>query len=307
MSLGYQEQHVDRFNALEAFVGVIEEDSFAGAARRLGLSRSQVSRLVAQLEDRLGAQLLNRSTRQVSATSAGKAFFLKAKAIVDDLKEAESTVSAHQDTAIGKIRVNTPNSIPGVNFSRAIIDFMVQYPALEVELTMENRIVDPVADGFDLVVRIAEPDEETGLVDHRILQLEYGMYCSSEYAEREGVPETPEDLTRHHILDFARSAPTMRWAMTGPDGDLSVRVKPRLIANHREAIYEAVRQHLGVAIMPEFSVKPHVEDGSLVRVLPDYHCQLLMLQVIYPPARHLSTKVRLLTDFLIERFSRQLH
>ncbi len=297
---------MDRFNALEAFLSVVEEESFAGAARRLGLSRSQTSRLVAQLEDRLGAQLIQRSTRKAAPTSAGEAFYLKTKAIVDDLNEAEATVVAHQDMAVGKIRLNTPSSIPGVNFSRAVVDFMAQYPAVDVELTMENRMVDPVADGYDLVVRIAEPDEETELVDHRILSLDYGMYCAAAYAARRGVPNAPSDLADHDTLHFAGEGATPRWSMFGPGGEMSVRVRPRLISNHRETLYEAVRQGLGVAIMPEFSFAPLLQSGEIVRVLPDYRCRLLMLQVIYPPARHLSTKVRLLTDYLVDRFANSL-
>ena len=297
---------MDRFAALRAFVCVIEEDSFAGAGRQLGLSRSQVSRAVAQLEERLTVQLLNRSTRQVSATSAGKAFYLRAKQILDDLAEAEQVATSHQDAAIGKLRINTPSSIPGVNFSRAIVEFMAQYPALEVELAMENRIVDPVADGFDLVVRIGEPDEETELVDHRILELEYGMYCSNAYAAQRGVPSAPNELMGYDTLDFAQGPARARWTMTGPEGEVSVRVKPRLVSNHRETLYEGVVQNLGIAIMPEFSVQRHLDDRLVVRVLPEYYCRRLMLQVIYPPARHLSTKVRLLTDFLVERFSKRL-
>ena len=297
---------MDRLDSLEAFVSVIEQEGFAAAGRQLGLSRSQVSRLVAQLEDQLNVQLLHRTTRKVSPTSVGKAFYERTKAVLDDLEEAAATAAAHQDQAVGKIRINTPVSIPGVDFSEAIVEFMCQHSRVEVELTMEARMVDPVADGYDLVVRVAEPDEETELVDHRILSLEYGMYASAQYVDRHGTPGVPEDLKDHQTLGYGLGRQAGEWKMTGPSGDVSIRVSPRLTSNHRETLFAGVRNHLGIAIMPEFSMSSVLESGEVIRVLPDYHCSHMMLQVIYPPARHLSAKVRLLTDFLVERFERRL-
>lgn len=297
---------MDRFMALETFLLVIEEESFAGAARRLGKSRSQVSRVVAQLEDRLGVQLISRSTRTVVPTSAGQAFFGRIRAILDELTDAEAELTAQHVTAKGKLRVNTPSSIPGVNFSEAIVAFMRRYPAVEIELTMENRMIDPLRDGYDLVVRIAEPDEEADLVDHRILALDYGLYCSADYLAARGAPTAPADLQNHDTLALAQGDAAPRWSITGPDGEATVRIKPRLVSNHRETLYEGVRSGLGVAIMPAFAMAALVAEGSVVRVMPEHHCGRVMLQVIYAPSRHLSTKVRLLTDFLSERFAARL-
>jgi DNA-binding transcriptional LysR family regulator len=140
-----------------------------------------------------------------------------------------------------------------------------------------------------------------------LMRLHWATYCSKEYAEKYGLPEKPEDLINFSTLHFATS-PEARavWKMTGPNGVETARIRPRLIANHREALFEGIQNGLGFGVMPEFSMKPYLNAGSVVHLLPEYYCNLMMLQAIYPPSRHLSTKVRLLTDFLVERFEKNV-
>ena len=191
---------MDRFAEIRAFVAVADAGGFAAASRETGQSRSAINRLVIGLEGRLGVQLLNRSTRQVSATSAGQAFYERARQILDDLDEAETAVSTMHEDAIGRLRISGPPPFGDWNLSAAVTDFMQRHPRVEIELNLETRLVNPVAEGFDLVVRISEPDEETTLVDHRIVSFEYLACASPEYLKRAGCPAHPLDLKTHALL-----------------------------------------------------------------------------------------------------------
>ncbi|MEM9669068.1 MAG: LysR substrate-binding domain-containing protein [Pseudomonadota bacterium] len=294
---------MDKFSSLKAFKGVVEEGSFAAAARVSGMSRSQTNKLVIALEEHLGVQLFNRSTRHVAPTSEGLAFYQRAKQILDDLEEAETSLSSTATEAIGHLRVSTPLSLGALNFSGIVIDFMKRHPALQVELIQDARIVDPIAEGFDCVIRIAPPNEETALVDHRIASVEYVTCASSDYFSSVDVPKHPDDLKDHALLHYPGSSNSRFWHYSGAGGPISVEVKPMLTANNFEAIREAACAGLGIATLPRYAVRDELQSGSMVAFLEAYGLPNYMLQLIYPPSRHLSAKVRLFTDYLIDCFS----
>lgn len=294
---------MDRFAEIRAFVAVADASGFAAAARETGHSRSAVNRLVISLEERLGVQLLNRSTRQVSMTSAGKAFYERARQILDDLEEAEAAVSSIHEEAIGLLRIGAPLTFGRLNLSKVVADFMVQHPRVEVELNLETRWVDVVAEGYDLVVRVSEPDEDTCLVDHRILPIEYFACAAPSYLERAGTPEHPLELKEHALLCYNTIARTRYWHFIGPEGAINVPANSILQSNNLEPLLDAALAGLGITVLPAFSIDEHLQRGELTRILPGYELPKRMLQVIYPPARHLSAKVRLFTDFLSERFA----
>lgn len=291
---------MDRFSELRAFVDVVEAGSFSGAARETGQSRSSVNRLVIALEERLGVQLLHRTTRSVSTNSNGRALYERAKQILDDLEEVELSVTSARQVPFGKLRISAPHSFGDLDFSEIVAGFLKQYPKVQIEISFENRLIDPVADGYDLVLRVAEPDEETQLVDHRIVTLDYLLCASPEYLEEYGTPATPACLKSHRVLSLLQAGQPAIWGLLGPDVPTRVPVRPVLSANTMDALLKAATEDLGIAVLPEYAIRSELEAGRLQQVLSGYRLPPRMLQVIYPPSRHLSANVQAFRDFVSE-------
>ncbi|MEM6850277.1 MAG: LysR substrate-binding domain-containing protein [Pseudomonadota bacterium] len=294
---------MDKFAAIRAFTIVVEERGFSAAARAMGVSRSQANKQVIALEEALGVQLFNRSTRHIAPTSEGLVFYERARRILEDLDEAEAALSATAREVVGRLRISAPLSLGRLNFSAIIVGFMKRHPALEVELVQDARLVDPIAEGFDCVIRIAQPDEETPLVDHRIAPVEYVTCAARSYLDRAGIPGHPLDLTDHSLLHYPGSENTQVWRYTGADGPVIVPVKPTLTANSLEPLREAACAGLGVAMLPRYAIEHEVQRGEMVCVLREYGLPSFMLQLVYPPSRGLSAKVQLLTEFLSAHFA----
>ncbi len=288
----------DRFSELQAFVAVIDAGGFSAAARQTGQSRSSVNRVVIALEERLGVQLLNRTTRSVSPTSTGQALYERARRLLDDLEEVEVAVSSARTDPVGKLRITAPQSLGELDFSALITSFMQAHPRVEIDVIFDTRFVDPVAEGYDLAIRIAEPDEETTLVDHRILELGYLLCAAPAYLAGRSVPRTPADLRDHAVLYQSLGARTPTWTLIGSQGPVKIPLTPALTSNTLDILLTGARQGLGIAIMPEYAVRSDLAGGRLEHVLPDYVPLPRMLQVIYPPSRHLSAGVRLFTEFV---------
>lgn len=296
---------MDKFSALTAFTTVVEEGGFAAAARKTGQSRSAVNRLVIQLEDALGVQLLNRTTRQVSPTAEGSAFYGRAHAIIAELEEAEREVGQAQSEAVGQLRVNAPMSFGTLHLGPAIADFMAAHPRLRVDLHLNDRFVDIVDEGFDVALRIGEPQEDTTLVDLRICTVRRVICAAPAFVAQHGEPAHPGELRSLPCLHYGDLAGGTRWRLFGPQGRTTVRVNAVLFANNGEVLRDAAVNGLGVCLLPTFIVGRELQAGRLVTILSDYKPAELMLTAVYPPARHLSAKLRLFTDFLIDRFGRR--
>jgi DNA-binding transcriptional LysR family regulator len=290
---------MDKFAGLRAFVAVVEQGSFAAAARELSLSRSRTNKLVAMLEEDVATQLFNRSTRSVAPTSEGQSFYERARKILDDLADAELALKQATKTAVGRLRVSTPVTLGALNFSILMAKFMAQHPSLTVEIVQTTRLVDPITEGFDCVIRIARPDEETHLVDHRIAPVIYVTCASAGYLEKAGRPGNPRELKDHALLHYPGTYHAKNWRYEGPQGPVVVPItKPALLANNLEAIREATCEGLGISILPRYAIQPEIDQGQLVELFPDYELPKFMLQLIYPPSRHLSAKILLLRDFM---------
>ncbi|MEO0717857.1 MAG: LysR substrate-binding domain-containing protein [Pseudomonadota bacterium] len=293
---------MDKFAELQAFAAVVEHGGFSAGARELNQSRSTTNRLVIALEERLQVQLLNRSTRRVSITSEGEAFYERARRILDDLEEAEAAVTTSHDAAVGQMRISAPLTFGGLNISKDVTDFLGAHPRLEIELNLETRMIDPVAEGYDVVVRVSQPDEETMLVDHRITSFPYIACAAPSYIETAGDPQHPSELRNHALLQHRRTGESRVWEFTGPGGGVTVPVKPLLCSNNLDPLRDAALAGLGIAVLPGFAIRDDLKDGTLRAVLEGYRLPERVLQVIYPPSRHLSAKVRLFTDFLVARY-----
>lgn len=293
---------MDRLSGMAVFVRVVEEESFSAAARVLGLSKSAVSKQVAALEDRLGARLLNRTTRRLSLTDAGVAFYDRAQRIVADAEEAEAAVSQLSATPRGVLRVNAPVSFGVQHLGPVLPEFMDAHPDLSVELTLNDRFVDLVEEGFDVAVRIGRlPD--SSLIARRLAPLRRVVVASPAYVAAHGAPQQPEDLRDHACLLYAYLLRGDAWALRGPEGRaVEVRVDGRLRANNGDVLRAALLGGMGVAYMPSFLVGNDLAEGRLVRLLPEWQDDSAGIYAVHPHARLVPPKVRAFVDFLAERY-----
>ena len=296
---------MDKFESLKAFTKVVATGGFAAAAREMGLSRSAVNKLVINLENELGVQLLQRSTRRVTATETGIAFYERCVAILAELEEAELAVSQLHEEPKGNLRINAPMSFGTLHLASAVADFMLKYPDLRVQLTLDDRFVDPIQEGFDILVRISEPQDIAALIVHPIVPANRVLCAAPSYLDKHGSPTHPTDLRSHSCLHYGYLTTGNQWKLIGHDADYTVPINSVLCSNNGEVLREAAIKGLGIALLPTFIVGYQLQHGLLHIVLPDYHPPEIYICVVYPSNRHLSTKIQLFTNFLKERFSVQ--
>ncbi|MFP4561107.1 MAG: LysR substrate-binding domain-containing protein [Thiohalorhabdus sp.] len=294
---------MDRFDAMQAFVRVVEVGSFSGAAERLGVTKSVVSRRVADLERALGAELLRRTTRRLHLTDSGRAYYERARRILADLAEAEQAVSSEQGALRGELRVAAPLSFGIGPLQPAIEAFQERHPEVTFDLDLDDRQVDLVKEGVDVAVRIANLEDST-LVARRLAPIR-GIVCASpDYLARHGTPETPEQLAAHPALVYTNRQQPEVWPYTDPSGRAGrVRVTPRLRANNGDFLREAALAGQGVLYSPLFILHRALEEDRLVPILADYRWPEVAAYAVYPRTRHLSARVRAFVDFLAERFA----
>lgn len=294
---------MDKLESLRAFTKVVQHGSFSEAARELRLSRSAVSKYVGDLEQTLGVQLLVRTTRSVSATESGLAYYERASAILADLEEADLAVTRLQAEPRGLLRVNAPMSFGTLHLGRAVADFMEAHPDLQIQLVLTDAIIDPVQEGFDVTIRIADPPSSS-LIARKIAPAPPIACAAPDYLARHGTPLHPRDLRRHRCLAYGHTTTGNQWKLTGPDGEHWIQLPWTLCANNGEVLRDAAVAGRGIALLPSFIAGPDLDQGRLQPILTDYRAHDLSIFAIYPPTRHLSSKVRLFIDFLVERFGR---
>lgn len=288
-------------SAMVAFVQVIEGGSFSAASRVLGLTRSAVSRQIAALEDRLGVRLLNRTTRQLSPTEAGSIYYEHCVRILAEAAAAERAVMDLDEEPRGTLRINAPMSFALGHLGPALAEFMALYPALRIDLVLDDRVVDLVAEGFDMAVRIAELPPSTLVA--RKLALNRRVLCASPaYLARSGIPERPQDLSRHRCLAYTYLATGSDWRFRGRDGPFTIRIDGAFAANNGDVLRDVALAGGGITLSPTFIVGDDLRAGRLVPVLADQVDADTGIYAVYPQTRHLSPKVRALVDFLARRF-----
>ena len=296
---------MDRFAALEAFVKVVETQSFSEAARRLRSSKSAVSRNVGALEAELGARLFNRTTRSLKLTEAGRAYFERVSRILADLDDADRALGQLQASPRGRLAVSAPMSFGFLHLAPALPIFLARFPEVDVDLSLNDRFVDVVDEGFDVALRIgALPD--SSLMARRIAPIRRTLCASPDYFGRRGTPQIPEDLKGHECLRNSNVARTQEWRFVDPDGKPSlVAVSSRVSANNGDALRIMALAGVGVANLPTFIVGEDLRAGALVSALDRFVPQDIAMSAVYPHARHLSPKVRAFVDFLVERFGKR--
>ena len=294
---------MDKFAHMQIFVGIVEAGSISGAAERLSLPKSAVSRRLAELEARLGVSLIQRTTRKQHLTDSGRAFYERSVAILADLDEAESAVSQAHGALKGGLKVALPLSFGLLHLAPLIQAFMTQHPDVRFELDFNDRQIDLMQEGFDLAIRIATL-ENSSLIARRLAPIRHILCASPGYLAKLGTPKVAADLTRHVCLAYSNVRDPDLWTYRGPDGQPgSVRVPVRLASSSGEFNIRAAIADEGLILIPSFYCHEALRSGQLLKLLPDHTWPEIAAYAVYPPTRHLSSRVRALIDFLVERLA----
>ena len=287
---------MDRLTSLEVFSKVVDSGGFSAAGRRLNMSTTMVSNHVQALEDRLGARLLNRTTRKVSLTEVGRAYYDRCIQILADIEQADDVAGALQSTPRGTLRVYTATHI--VQFVAPVItEFLAAYPDVKVDLSMGERTIDLIEEGFDVAIRLTPPPDSS-LIVRSLATWRHVLCCSQAYIEKLGRPEQLSDLAERNCLRHV-NYPYDEWRFVDRKGaPASVRVSGRLISNSGETLRRAALEGLGIVLAPGFLLHDDLESGRLVRLLPEYRPVEFSMNAVYPHRHHLSAKVRTFIDRL---------
>lgn len=294
---------MDRLVAMQVFAQVVETGSFAKAAERLALSTSAASRHVAELEAHLQTRLLNRTTRRVSLTESGRAFYERAVQLLADLGEAEQEASSAAVVPRGTIRLTTSVNFGVRHVAPAIAAFLAQHRDVRFDVSLSDRIVDLVEEGFDLAIRIGAPAADN-LVARKLGETRLVPCASPDYLAEHGAPKAPEDLAGHNCFTYEYVSPRHLWRFRDRSGaERTVRISGRLHSNNGDLLAEAAASGAGIVFEPAFIVGPDVRAGRLVPLLQEFIPPPVPIYALYPSRKHLSAKVRRFVEFLIERFS----
>lgn len=290
---------MDAVSDMQAFVRIVELGSFSSAAQDLQIPKSTLSRRIRKLEDRLGVQLLARTTRSLTLTDIGSAYFERSRQIVREVEETEELIQQAHAVPRGTLRITVPPAHgEGSPFNEALVDFMVAYPEVELEVLCTERFVDLVAEGYDVAVR-AGVLEPSSLRVRRLQEIEVVTVASPAYLAAHGTPQTLDALADHECLTRPTSRGERRWRL--PDGSW-LDVRGRLFSNNLYMLLGATRRGLGIAQLPRPMVAADLARGDLTLILPDLLNTRHGLHAVYPPSRHLAARVRVFIDFLVTRF-----
>ncbi|MEW8505193.1 MAG: LysR family transcriptional regulator [Candidatus Thiodiazotropha sp.] len=293
---------MDRLDCLESFVAVVESGQFSAAAERLGIGKSVISRRVSELEEYLGALLIQRTTRRLSLTDAGRTFYPRAIQLLEDLAEAEQSVSTAQQALSGHIRLAAPLSFGLMHLAPALNSFMSQHPGVILDMDFNDSQVDLIQEGVDLALRIGQL-EDSSMVAMPLAPIRTVVCASPGYLARYGTPGTPQALSDHHCLCYSNLPEPQKWQFIDSEGGThSVRVEGRMLANNGQIILEAAASGHGICISPTFIAYRTILEGRLVPILTSYQIPEVTAYAIYPNRRFIPQRVRVLTEYFRELF-----
>lgn len=289
---------MDRLTGLRVYCAVVEAESFTAAANRLDMAKSMVTKHVGALEEHLGVRLLNRTTRRISRTEAGHAYFERCRELLAELDELDASVHEMVERPRGLLKVNAPVSFGIRHLGPAVAGFMALHPELRVELQVNDRVVDLLDEGFDVAIRVGRLNDSS-LVARPLATTRLLLCASPAYLLEHGRPQSPADLAGHRCLSYSYASARDEWRFTGPDGGhASIRVAWALRANNGDVLREAAMQHQGIIRQPHFLVGADLHAGRLAQVLPEWDAGTLTVNAVYPHRRHLSAKVRAFVEHL---------
>jgi DNA-binding transcriptional LysR family regulator len=285
---------------LRSFVEVIESGGLNRAAARLGVAKSIISRRITRLEADLGTRLLTRSTRGISPTEAGMEFKVRCDRILADLEEARDAVTQQGQSVRGRLRLSAPMALGVRHLAPVLTDLARLHPALELDVSYTDRVVDLLGEGFDAAIRIGSL-RDSSLVARRIAPVHAVVVASPDYLSRHGRPRTPQDLTQHECLIYTGTL-VPEWHFQSGKRRTSIRPQGRLRSDSGEAILQWAIAGLGIADAPSFMLSDAIENGELEPLLLDYPRPEYGIHVVRPPGSYVPGKVRVLIDTLVERF-----
>lgn len=294
---------MDKLTEMVVFVEVVESRSFTAAATKLGITKSVASKYVTRLEDRLGVRLLNRTTRRLSLTEAGSALYQGGRAALDEIATAERSVSYAQAAPRGRLRINAPMSFGILRLGPIVPEFLAAYPEIALDVNHNDRFIDVIEEGYDVTLRITNDLGDSRLVARKLTPIHFVVCAAPPYLERNGAPQTPQDLAGHNCLIYTLANAGNVWDFAGPSGSLSVSVSGNYHSNSSLAIRDMLMAGAGVARMPTFVVGEALQRGLLIPLLNDYATEPSALYTVYPPNRYLSPKARVFVDYVVARFA----
>jgi DNA-binding transcriptional LysR family regulator len=288
--------------AMEVFARVVEARSFSGAARRLGVSKSVVSKHITRIEKRLGVRLLNRTTRRLSLTEVGAAFYERCAQIVSQAEEAELIATRSHSEPRGLLKVNVPVAFGVRHIAPALAEFSAPHAELRIDMTFNDRSVDLAEEGYDVVVQIANR-LDGAFISRRLAPIHRIVCATPEYWSRHRKPETPDDLVHHNCLAYTYLNVQNEWCFAAEGAEMRVPISGNLRVNNENALWRAALGGLGVALLPTFIAGEDLQSGALEAALTGYAVPANTVYAIYLPNRHLSAKVRAFIDFFVQRFA----
>ena len=285
------------------FSAVVEASSFVAAADNLGMSKAAVSRYVSELEQRLGVRLMHRTTRKLSLTPEGEVFLARCRDILASIESSEAEISTRSVTASGLLKVSVPVSFGIRNLAPLWSEFLSDHPQVTLDVQLADRVIDLVDEGFDLAVRIARlPD--SSLISRQLASTRLVLCAAPSYLKRRGTPAHPSELAHHDVLGYSLMAMGDQWQFTGPDGPMSVKVRPRMWTNNGDSCVAAALQGSGIQLQPTFLIDEELASGHLVEILPQFRSVELGIYAIYPSRKFVLPKVRAMVEFLANKLQR---
>ena len=287
---------------LGSFLAVVRAGSFVGAADATGLSKAAVSRHVAELEAHLGVRLLHRTTRRLSLTDDGQRFHLQAVELVAALEELEAEIASSGGEVTGRLRINAPLTFGNLHLAPLWPRFIAAHPKVSLDITLNDRVVDLVEEGYDLAIRITDRLDPQ-LVSRRLATARMVLCASPHYLAAHGMPTHPRELAHHPVFAYSYWSGGDDWVFRGPEGEAAVRVSPRIHTNSGDTCRAAALEDQGIVLQPDFLVGPDVRRGALVELMPEYRSIELGVFAVYATRKHMPMKTRRLIDFLVEAFA----
>ena len=285
---------------MQLFVRIVESGSFSAVARELGMIQPTVSKQMTALEEKLGVRLLNRTTRRLSMTDAGREYYERCQRILDEVQEMETEVAGLQNRPSGTLRINTPVAFGNVHMLPLTLAFRRKYPGLAIDLSLDDRYVDLVQEGIDIAIRFGELGDSQ-LVARHVGSSASVCVASPAYLSAHGTPGTPSELREHECITYSYLF-SNEWPFDGPDGPQSIKVHGDFRANSGMTIRSAALEGAGIASVPAFLIREDIETGRLVQLLSQFAPAPIRISAVYPSARLLSRKVKLFVDFIQQEF-----
>lgn len=293
---------MDLLSPMKTFVRVVEAGSFSAVANELRTTQPTISRQVAALEEHLGARLLTRTTRQLTLTDDGQAFYERALRVLESLSEAENAVGRRRGRPSGVLRIATPVVFGRIHVVPRLPAFMARYPDVAIDIVMSDTFTDLVEQGIDLAIRVGEITDPS-LVAKRIGIVQRVTVASPAYLKARKTPRVPQDLEDHECIVYTRLATGDRWHFESPDGPISVDVKGRFRADNSEAVRDGVLSGLGIAVIPAFAFSSEIESSKVRVLLKAFEPKRLPMHAVYPSRRFVPLKVRTMIDYLAHEFA----